>query len=827
MKKLIFIFLLTLPCSLSAGLMLTFDEPYKGLSDNTVIDIITHKNAIWMATGRGLAFSHFGDTAWFTYDKRNGLVSDEVSAIYSDSIHGRLWVATNHTVDANGISVAYADGLSFTYDEGRTWDTLMIPGSYGYQSSIYDITGYDSLIFCASWVGGLFGSFNAGENWRHIFFSPYDSTLADSGKGYLSLRSRYFSTVLDTTHRDSLVLWAGSADGLMRYIFAPAYSKPSSNHFLDIASGGGYVFLGGDSGLTRLKFENKTMVFHSAFRSDGLPGKSIASVFYFGGRTFAGTSDTIGDGVVPLAVSDDDGLTFRSDFTGLGGFAGPDKYPLDFATVGHTLFMAGVRGGLYSSNDTGHVWQKIQLDTINPPVFRTTYSLASDSNQLWAGSDSQLVLFYIDNLGGINSSTEFPFADTDTTGALCYRVRVQEFRDTAGVLDSTAVWTLNHPIEISKGKNSIHRYSTTTHTWDIFPSDTTPYYDIGFIDSLVYLVGKNVFAFSPYGQGFSVLPAAIIQDSLYTSISLGGQGLNSIEIVNDTIYVGSSKGLAISPKGSNNFHIIMANTNPQRQDTVTRYISPQLSGNFIPTLGIQYLPDGRNLIWANARPNDTGQYIGISASTLDGQNWDLKHEGSICWNFAFYDSAVFAATSDGLLYSPDLGESWDTLSISGTIVNYWPPQPYHMGVGTEAYAARIINDTLWVGTSDGAAKINVHDLRDSTWDIYRAFDTSQIAYAYPEPYSPYPVSESNQISFHYPMNKNANVTIEVYDFAMNLVKRVTNSEYRAGGPGVIYHSMDKWDGHNGKGEIVAAGIYYFKIEQSSGDVFWGKLAVIP
>ncbi len=827
MKILILIFVLILPCSLSAGLMLTFDEPYEGLSDNTVIDIITHKNAVWMATGRGLAFYPFGDTTWFTYDKRNGLISDEVSAIYSDSIHGRLWVATNHTVDANGTPVAYADGLSRTVDEGRTWDTLMIPGSYGYQSTIYDITGYDSLIFCASWVGGLFGSFDAGENWRHLFFSPYDSALADSGKGYLSLRSRYFSAVLDTTHRDSLVLWAGSADGLMQYVFAPAYSKPSSNHLLDIASGGGYIFLGGDSGLTRLKFENGAKIYHSAFQSDGLPGRTIASVFYFGGRTFAGISDSLGKGIIPLAVSDDDGRTFHSNFAGLNNFGGPDKYPFDFAAVGHTLFMAGLEGGLYYSSDTGANWHRILFDTINPPVFRTTYSLASDSNQLWAGSDSQLVRFYIDSLGGIDSMTEFSFADTDTTGALCYRVRVQEFRDTAGVLDSTAVWTLNHPVEAAKGKNSIHRYSTFTHTWNVFTADTTPYYDIGFIDSFVHIVGNNIFAVSPDGKGFLVSPAAVIQDSLNTAISFSGQSLNSIEIVNDTIYIGSSKGLAISPKGSNNWHIISANTNTQRQDMVVRYINPQLSGNFIPTLGIQYLPDGKSMIWANARPNDTGQYIGISASTLDGQNWDLKHEGSVCWNFAFYDSAVFAATSDGLLYSRDLGESWDTLGISGTLVNYQPPQAYSMGAGTEVYAVRIIGDTLWVGTSDGAAKINVNDIGEDTgWDIFRAFDDSPIAYAYPAPYSPYPVSESNQITFHYPLNKNANVTIEVYDFAMNLVKRVINSEYRAGGPGVIY-STDKWDGHNGRGDIVAVGIYYFKIEQSSGDVFWGKLAVIP
>jgi len=420
----------------------------------------------------------------------------------------------------------------------------------------------------------------------------------------------------------------------------------------------------------------------------------------------------------------------------------------------------------------------------------------------------------------------YPFADTDTTGALCYRVRVQQFHDSTGVLDSTAIWTINHPIEPSMGNNSVHRFSTTSETWSVFTSDTIPYYDIGFIDSVIYLVGKGVIAISPNGLGFSALSSAVVQDSLYPAVSLKEQSLNSIDIINDTNLIGATKGFAISPAGSNNWHVIYANTNPQRQDTAIRYVSPQITGNFVPTLGIQYLPGGKGMIWANGRPNDTGQTIGISAGSLDGTGWDLKFDNAIAWNFAFYDSAVFVAASEGLLYSSDLGESWDTITISGTLINYQPPQSYTMAPGTEVYSAKIINDTLWVGTSDGAARISIHDIGNTGWDIVRAFDISPIVYAYPIPYSPYPNSEANQITFHYPMSKSGMVTIEVYDFAMNLVKRVVNGEYRAGGPGVIY-STDKWDGHNGKGDIAAVGMYYFKIIQSGGEVFWGKLAIIP
>ncbi len=63
---------------------------------------------------------------------------------------------------------------------------------------------------------------------------------------------------------------------------------------------------------------------------------------------------------------------------------------------------------------------------------------------------------------------------------------------------------------------------------------------------------------------------------------------------------------------------------------------------------------------------------------------------------------------------------------------------------------------------------------------------------------------------------------------MNLVKRVIDNEpfepnfYPTAGYG-----RRTWDGLNGKGDEVAVGVYYFKVEYSTGEVRWGKLVVIP
>jgi hypothetical protein len=102
---------------------------------------------------------------------------------------------------------------------------------------------------------------------------------------------------------------------------------------------------------------------------------------------------------------------------------------------------------------------------------------------------------------------------------------------------------------------------------------------------------------------------------------------------------------------------------------------------------------------------------------------------------------------------------------------------------------------------------------------------SSEVYAFPTPFSH---NSDAAIDFHFVLEEDANVTIEVYDFAMNLVAIVINNEPFTSG---IYPTFGggrpSWDGRNGNGDNVAVGMYYFKLELSSGEIRWGKLAIIP
>ncbi len=841
-----------LPMAVSALVMIPAEDPYqgRGLSNNSVIDIIEHNGAVWLATSRGVSFSYFNDSVWNIYDNTNGLLGRNISALYSSG--ETLWVAMNHVVEDNGESYVYSDGLAVTDDDGQIWDTIQVDNLEGPLEIIYDITGSDSAIFCADFVGGLVGSFDGGQNWKNIYASTLDSIYT-----YQLLTNRYFSAVADTLHQDSLVLWAGTAGGLMRYIWSPDYAELKSDFIFDIISADSFVYICGDSGITRLKFDSVAgtaylPTYNTSFTTDGLPGIAVTTAFGFGDRLFAGTIDSIVydsmdgyiryDDGIGLAISEDDGESFNTMYTGLDDLLGSDRYVREFAAIDSSmLFTAARQAGLYMSQDSGDTWGKVY--TVDPTVDDTTIanhrnivnSVAAEGRDLWVGTDSGVVLIRFDETGAIDSRQNFVFPEDDTSGVRSYKVAVQHYVDTADNVDSIAVWSLNHPMDTAVGNYMTYYTTDSGATWYTpnfapdgmtvsgFPFDTA-LYDIGFLNNLTYIAGNNVFAQSLDRVNWLTNPADDISDeSQDPAVSFDGMMLNALALVGDTLYVGAEDGFAVSGPGIGGitWNIVLANHDPFKFDRRDRFAYPFLTGNFVNSMGIQELDFGESLIWAGTRPSDTaGQFNGISVSTIDGLSWETRLENVQCWNFDFYGPEVFVASTSGLLYSPDTGRTWDTLTISGTQITSVPPVPYTIDPETWVTAVRVIGDSLWVGTEGGAARIALAEIGSSGWDIMRVFDSSQVVYAFPVPFSH---ANDNQVFFRYPVEQDSRVTLEVYDFAMDLVKRVIDNEYRAAG----FYNTDFWNGLNGKGERAAVGMYYFKVSYSTGDDLWGKLLIVP
>ncbi|MCD6250628.1 MAG: hypothetical protein J7J98_09890 [candidate division Zixibacteria bacterium] len=858
-----------------------------GIASNVAIDVIGHgvsPTGVWLATGKGVAYSPDDGTSWFSYNTAHGLPSENLSAIFS--VDGRIWVASNHNELINEQLMTLSDGLSYSDDDGETWvtldfgpDGLNIPYVEGGDRTIFDITGHtdpgffnnrpvDSSdadwLFFAAFAGGLLASQDGGDHWQRIFPSPYDSIqFALSGEAP-SLRNRYFSCVADTSHGDSLFLWAGTAAGIFQYVFAPPRDKLYSHwinriSFCDSLSrgDGSLLFIGGESGLSLGSAAGGHLA--TRFEIDGLPGEEITATLSIGDRLLVGTADHATGMPTGLAISYDGGESFTTPAVPWALDSGLTI--IDFAKMNGRVYAAIEGAGLYVSVDSGQVWQQLPLDTLyTNSALWTANSLATLADTLLIGTDSGLVNLTLDGAGDIIAATNIPFVDTDSTGAKVIRIRHQTWSD--DYTDHSILWTINRPLT-GNGIPMVGRFGPVTvdslydSVFDTVQIDTLiidtlvdltydttgfawNYYrqgveirDVNFFSDTVFMVGDLAVWFSPRGaeptNHFSV--RQYYDDTLVVA-SLDNDTVTVMEVRQDTVIFGSSNGVAISTDRGRSFEIYRANTDTLSADVVVNhsYISSGfgLVGDFIPALGVQYLDDGLARIWAGARPATFGNQ-GISAGDFDPVTgnlvWQTVYKDDFAWNFEFIGDTIFAATNNGLLLCDgaldSLNTTWGVVALtdsaSGEVL---------VEHGTGVYGVEMIDPYIWVGTDDGTVRLSRSDLWSQT--LFRRVDSTTAAnevYAFPVPFRP---NRGQEVDFHFVAEQAGTVTLEIYDFAMNLVARpLDNVELPAG----IYPPQGSqgvtWDGYNAQGDMVAVGIYYFKVEFQNGDTRWGKLAVIP
>jgi len=83
-------------------------------------------------------------------------------------------------------------------------------------------------------------------------------------------------------------------------------------------------------------------------------------------------------------------------------------------------------------------------------------------------------------------------------------------------------------------------------------------------------------------------------------------------------------------------------------------------------------------------------------------------------------------------------------------------------------------------------------------------------------------------TFVYKLTRDANVTIKVYDYNMQLTRLVINNQPRKASTTSgrsTNAALDIWDGRTDSGRLAAPGIYYYKITASTGERSFGKIVV--
>lgn len=263
-------------------------------------------------------------------------------------------------------------------------------------------------------------------------------------------------------------------------------------------------------------------------------------------------------------------------------------------------------------------------------------------------------------------------------------------------------------------------------------------------------------------------------------------------------------------------------TTSDSADTVIGYqyddtLETSISGNFVVSIAVQNIDADRKIIWAGTEPTYYGFYA-LSYTTDEGATWSHALEGDRVWNIAFQDSVIWVATGTGLKRSADFGVTWETF-------NYMQDKdrPDQQVLSTEFYAVRTVDDSIiWAGNYDGLVMSTDNG---QTWKVFRSFlpigsPQAKTAYAYPNPFSPMTVNRAVRI--HYKPKSDGPVSIKIYDFEMRLVRTVIENVDRSGNE----EYDETWDGRNDKDELVANGIYFFRLEGPDGQEEWGKIGVI-
>jgi len=368
-------------------------------------------------------------------------------------------------------------------------------------------------------------------------------------------------------------------------------------------------------------------------------------------------------------------------------------------------------------------------------------------------------------------------------------------------IDGGQTWHwISQPID---SKYETHYKPTTTNVQNLT-------YDIALTDSAVWIAsfGGGLRKSTDMGKTWEVVTV-----DGYPFDALGHLTHRAFSVIFDgeALWVGTAGGIHKSTDGGKTWTTF----NHQNE-------AEGISGNFVVAIKAQHLAT-RELVWAaTVEAVDSSEYRAVSLTEDGGFTWNITLKGNFAHNFAFDDSVVYVAADNGLFKSIDTGKTWAVF-----------PQIIDNETGERIYAEEITSvgitpdHVLWVGSMDGLARSIDNGL---TWKIFRAFKVpgkngTPETYAYPNPFSPLRhnlIGGDGHVRFQYKTTQATRVTVRVYDFGMNLVRTVVDNKDRPF-PG---NYTEVWDGRNDLGDIVANGVYFYKIELSSGHSFWGKVMVV-
>ncbi len=835
MRKAFFIKNLT-----AAGFLLLFSAELFGLprtiqlfdstriAGNSIVEIVASPLGVWLATERGIAYTTDNGVSWQNFDRDNtgDLLSNEIAAL---GLRGdTLWAATSFTRvfgnETEGFqSIPFGTGFAVTGNQGASWTHFTPDQDSGAGMLAFDLSFSDSAVWAASFFGGLVRSTDGGVTWINAFADSLTKFDFET-QSFINRNNRFFSVAADTFRtNDTIAVWAGSAAGLNKFTYLPRRLELADNRIFDIAFDGSRHWFGTADGLSYSPDTGKSFV---SLDKILFPGANAVSALYADGSQ------------ILAGFTDDDSLRngaglFRSINGGANWapiaspcVSGTGQVVRQIVKTDSGFYAAADAGGLLFSRDAVN-WQNLFTDPELAQKNRQFLSLAPfnptpDSLILLGGTRFGLAtLIFTANPVSFDSIAymlaDTSIGNTDTLrGNRIEKVAVGKFKDTL------TFWAIGHPDAFPETFSTI-RSTDTGKTWSNRFA-TIPAYEIGFQDSAVWLGVFDSLLFSgDNGQSFK---SVLVRDTV-SKLSLARRTVRALLADSASVWAGTTNGAGFTTSDSGQ-HWSIFRTEKEEAHQVKRYFfsltNPSVPGNFGVVLGVQKSGVAK-AVWVGSHTTDiAGERSGVARSLDDGGTWSVYFLDTLAWNFAFWGDAVWVATSSGLFRSPDMGQNWEIVPIAGFDAYSGAPTSFSNAV--EILSVRQVDDTtVWAGSTDGTAVS--FDLGQS-WRIFRRFlatgsgpgEAGAELYAAPVPFSP--LRGLGICRFHYRPSQSGDVTIEIFDFAMRLVKTVIENAPRQAG---VQYDTDSWDGKNEKGDVVANGTYFFRIDFGN-EKKWGKLVVL-
>jgi PKD repeat protein len=216
----------------------------------------------------------------------------------------------------------------------------------------------------------------------------------------------------------------------------------------------------------------------------------------------------------------------------------------------------------------------------------------------------------------------------------------------------------------------------------------------------------------------------------------------------------------------------------------------------LPGYGTINLTAERGGTYYLVRESGSNEYIETEPSVRAAELDDIELEWGEQYKFNAINSSAYKC--DITDYSWDFGDGTTSDNIAANH-SFARPGIYEVRLTVTSNIGRTDVSTMNVSVGVIAGQLPVH--------------------VFPNPFNP-----DNEITnIRYSISQAANVTIKIYDTGNNLVKKVIDNEPQETIDG--YYDIP-WDGKNGKGAVVANGVYFVIVESLAGESGIGKICVI-